>query len=79
MRKLHGNTHVSKVMRAIGLMSGTSMDGLDIAMIETDGESLVRRIGAASVAYGEDFRARLRQSLADAKAKPPGTKPSGTK
>ena len=55
-------------MRAIGLMSGTSMDGLDLAMIETDGKSVVRRVGAASVAYGEDFRARLRQSLADAKA-----------
>ena len=25
-------------MKAIGLMSGTSMDGVDVALIETDGE-----------------------------------------
>jgi anhydro-N-acetylmuramic acid kinase len=64
--KLHGNPHVSKVMRAIGLMSGTSMDGLDIALIETDGENHVRRLGAASMAYPEAFRTRLRQGLSDA-------------
>ena len=55
-------------MRAIGLMSGTSMDGLDIALIETDGESHVRRVGAASIAYPDDFRIRLRQGLVDAAA-----------
>ncbi len=55
-------------MRAIGLMSGTSMDGLDIALIETDGENAVRRVAAASMAYSDDFRARLRQSLTDATA-----------
>ena len=27
-------------MKAIGLMSGTSMDGVDVALIETDGETI---------------------------------------
>ena len=31
---------MGKTMRAIGLMSGTSMDGIDVALIETDGENL---------------------------------------
>ncbi len=31
---------VTKTLRAIGLMSGTSMDGVDVAMIETDGEQV---------------------------------------
>lgn len=57
---------MSKLMRAIGLMSGTSLDGIDIAMIETDGESSIKRVSSAGVDYPEDFRARLRQALADA-------------
>ncbi len=34
---------MGKMMRAIGLMSGTSMDGIDVALIETDGENHVER------------------------------------
>jgi anhydro-N-acetylmuramic acid kinase len=57
---------MSKVMRAIGLMSGTSLDGLDIALIETDGEGHVRRYPGHGVAYPEAFRERLRQALGEA-------------
>ena len=63
---MHGPTPMGKTMRAIGLMSGTSMDGIDIALIETDGASAVRRMGSASLDYPEEFRIRLRQALADA-------------
>ncbi len=56
----------SSMMRAIGLMSGTSMDGIDVAMIETDGSDVVKRAGFASTAYDEPFRGRLRQALQDA-------------
>jgi len=58
---------MGKSMRAIGLMSGTSMDGIDIALLETDGADHVRRFPGWSVAYPEDFRGRLREALAAAR------------
>ena len=56
----------SSMMRVIGLMSGTSMDGIDIALIETDGEEAVEPLGCASLPYDAPFRARLRQAIEDA-------------
>ncbi|MGE4482905.1 anhydro-N-acetylmuramic acid kinase [Acidocella sp.] len=53
-------------MKAIGLMSGTSLDGVDAAWIETDGES-IRGFGpAATVLYDAELRAALRQLLEQA-------------
>ena len=40
---------MGKVMRAIGLMSGTSMDGIDVALLETDGEDAIRRGPSATI------------------------------
>lgn len=57
---------MGKIRRALGLMSGTSMDGIDIALIETDGEAHVRRLAAGGVAYAPAFRDRLRGALRDA-------------
>lgn len=54
--------------RAIGLMSGTSLDGIDIALVETDGASSVRRGAAATVAYPAEFRVKLVQAIQDAKS-----------
>lgn len=53
-------------MRAIGLMSGTSMDGIDVAMIETDGESALERGASTTYAYDAAFRARLASAVSDA-------------
>jgi len=53
---------------AIGLMSGTSMDGIDLAAIRTDGERLVDRGSSHFVAYDAAFRSRLERALSDAKA-----------
>lgn len=57
---------MGKLKRAIGIMSGTSMDGLDVAMIETDGIADVRRGPAFTYPYSEAFRERLRQAVTDA-------------
>lgn len=59
---------MSKLTRALGLMSGTSLDGIDVALVETDGEDVVRRGPFLSVSYDETQRAVLRQSLTDAVA-----------
>jgi anhydro-N-acetylmuramic acid kinase len=51
------------VRRAIGLMSGTSLDGIDIATIETDGLAHVVTGPAMTIPYPSDFRERLRSVL----------------
>lgn len=51
---------------AIGLMSGTSMDGIDAALLRTDGERIVQRLGGTTLAYGEEQRSLLHRAMADA-------------
>jgi anhydro-N-acetylmuramic acid kinase len=47
-------------------MSGTSYDGVDVALIETDGESITRFGPTGYRAYREDERALIRQAMAEA-------------
>jgi anhydro-N-acetylmuramic acid kinase len=47
----------------VGLMSGTSCDGIDVALVCTDGRTRVEAGGFATFPYGERFRARLREIL----------------
>jgi anhydro-N-acetylmuramic acid kinase len=58
---------MSKVLRAIGMMSGTSLDGIDIALVETDGEQRVRRGPATTVDYPRAFRTRLQEAIVAAR------------
>nr|CAD6414731.1 anhydro-N-acetylmuramic acid kinase [Rhizobium sp. Q54] len=53
---------------AIGLMSGTSMDGIDVALVRTDGRERVERGPFLGLPYDAGFRQQLKQSLADAQA-----------
>ena len=48
---------------ALGLMSGTSLDGIDAALIETDGVDVVRRGGWLTIPYDDGLRADLRNCL----------------
>jgi anhydro-N-acetylmuramic acid kinase len=57
-----------KTFKAIGLMSGTSMDGVDAALIESDGEGSVRRFGFFSLPYSDAFRDRLKAILGTSEA-----------
>ena len=56
------------VVRAIGLMSGTSLDGVDVALIETDGEKIAALGPTGYRGYTDDERDLLRQALAEGAA-----------
>jgi anhydro-N-acetylmuramic acid kinase len=49
----------AKKTKAIGLMSGTSGDGVDAALVETDGEQSIDFHGGITLPYDDDLRARL--------------------
>lgn len=53
------------VVRAIGLMSGTSLDGVDVALIETDGVKIAAYGPVGYRPYSNAERALLRQALAE--------------
>jgi anhydro-N-acetylmuramic acid kinase len=55
-------------LTAIGLMSGTSMDGIDAAALTTDGEGRITFGPTAFLAYPADFRRRIEDGLEAAKA-----------
>lgn len=48
---------------AIGLMSGTSLDGVDAALIVTDGVGIVEPKGGITLPYPEHFRQELKALL----------------
>jgi anhydro-N-acetylmuramic acid kinase len=51
---------------SIGLMSGTSYDGVDVALIDTDGEDVVRVGPTGYRPYSEQERAMVRRAIAAA-------------
>ncbi|MBA4800359.1 MAG: anhydro-N-acetylmuramic acid kinase [Euryhalocaulis sp.] len=58
----------AKLYRAIGFMTGTSMDGLDGAILETDGESLIRPRACLSLPFDDGVRGHILAAVKAARA-----------
>ena len=54
---------ILKIYNVIGIMTGTSMDGLDLSLIETDGNKYSKILFETSYSYSENYRKKLKKLI----------------
>ena len=54
---------MDNILTSLGLMSGTSMDGIDASIIKSDGASYLRIIADDFLVYKADFKKKLRNYI----------------
>jgi anhydro-N-acetylmuramic acid kinase len=63
---------MSQILTTLGLMCGTSLDGIDVAVLETDGETIFNIGPAGEYPLPDALRTAVQDAIAVAKATPRG-------
>ena len=51
----------NKLFKVIGIMSGTSIDGIDFTLLETNGTDYVNIISGKSYKYSSKYKLRVKR------------------
>ena len=68
---LKKKSHIKKSYLALGLMSGTSGDGIDVSLVRTDGDSQIEAISFETFPYKDGFKSLLKECTIPSRRKDP--------